>query len=196
MRSCLEWSHSVAKARHRTPCAPAAQGRPRWSLGHRSLERRTDGQPIGRPRKADRQRASLAAARLPRSVPGESGEGMMRRLGWRGCRRPRLRLSLEAERILAGRSSGEIDGHVLESGPLFAARLRRRDQGADQRPFLIRQITRVTEFAPVLAITVLVRPRRQLRSSATIESQSTQGSNCCRTDTQHGPRDRRAVASY
>src|SRR5271155_2733739 len=39
-----------------------------------------------------------------------------------------------------------------------AAGLRGRDQWADQRPFLISQVTRIPQFRPVISTTIVIRP--------------------------------------
>src|ERR1700716_873629 len=56
-----------------------------------------------------------------------------------------------------------------------AAPLGRRDQRADQRPLVIRQVARIAQFAPVIAPAVFLRPHRRPphNQAASLESQPT-----------------------
>jgi hypothetical protein len=56
-----------------------------------------------------------------------------------------------------------------------AAPLGRRDQRADQRPLVIRQVARIAQFVPVVAPTVVLRPHRRPPhiQAASLESQPT-----------------------
>ena len=51
-----------------------------------------------------------------------------------------------------------IDDLPLHHRPLVAASLRARDQRADDRPLVVRQVARVAQAAAIVATTVLVRP--------------------------------------
>src|SRR5437868_2519257 len=73
--------------------------------------------------------------------------------------------------------------HVARA--LVAARFRGRDQGSNERPLLIGQVTRVAKLATVVTRAVLVGPHRQPQSPAPHRSTSrSHRSTCSQTDTE------------
>ena len=66
---------------------------------------------------------------------------------------------LVCDELSAAAVAGRFDDRPLIDRPLIASPLGGRDQWPDQRPLLIRQVTRVAQLAAVIPTTVLVRPR-------------------------------------
>ena len=88
-----------------------------------------------------------------RAVPVPATEIVVQRAaGWQVLRQRRP-LAAGAQDVHHATDDIALGHHALVAAPL-----RGRDQRADQRPFLIGQITGVAQLAPIIPATVVLRP--------------------------------------
>src|SRR3984893_19506798 len=90
---------------------------------------------------------------VQRAVLVPSAEIVVHRAARRQVLRQGRPLAAGADNIHA-----PIDHIPLVDRPFVAARLRSRDQWLNERPLLVRQVTRVAQLAPVILTAVLLRP--------------------------------------
>lgn len=92
---------------------------------------------------------------VERAIPGPKVEIVMDRA-------PRRQILRDRSPLAAGREHihQPVDHLAQVDAALAAARLARRDQRLDQRPFLVRQVARIPQVVAVVTGAVLDRPHR------------------------------------